>query len=326
MKGIILHGGRGTRLRPLTHTGPKQLIPVANKPISQHVLESILQCEIEEVAMVLGNIFPEKVREHYGDGSEFGAKITYVAQGEPRGIAHAIGMCQEFTGDSPFVACLGDNLFKGGIKPFVKEFQTSNSEGMVILSEADDPQRFGVARFDEEGRFVGVVEKPKFPPSSYALTGVYLFKPTVFEMIRRLKPSSRNELEITEAIQLLIDNNYTVDHSFVEGWWKDTGTCEDILESNRLVLDEVEFQNSEIDMNSKIKGKMNTGLGCEISSEAVIKGPVVLGDKVEIGDAVYIGPYTSIGNSVTVRRGEIENSVVMDHCYIDIDDRITSSL
>lgn len=214
---MILHGGHGTRLRPLTHTGPKQLIPVANKPISQYVLESLREAGIREIAIVLGDIYPDKVKEFYGDGSRFGVKITYIYQGEPEGIAHAVGLCKEFVGDSPFVVHLGDDLIKGGIKRYVEEFESSDYDGMILLCRVKEPQRFGVAEFDVNGKLVRLVEKPKEPPSEYALSGVYFFKPVVFQMIGQLKPSWRGELEITEAIQLLLDNGNSVGYRLLRG-------------------------------------------------------------------------------------------------------------
>lgn len=194
MKGIILHGGYGTRLRPLTHTGPKQLIPVANKPISQYVIESLRESGIRDIAIVLGNLYPEKVKEHYGNGSKFGIKISYIYQGEPKGIAHAVGLCKEFVKNDSFVVHLGDDLLKGGIKKFVEEFKDSTYDGMVLLSKVKDPERFGVAEFDSNGNLIRLVEKPKKPPSQYALIGVYFFRPTIFKMVDQLKPSwARNQ-------------------------------------------------------------------------------------------------------------------------------------
>jgi len=327
MKGIILHGGYGTRLRPLTHTGPKQLIPVANKPISQHALEDLVEAEINEIAIVLGNTYPEKVKEHYGDGSKFGAKITYINQGEPKGIAHAIGLCEQHIQNEPFIVYLGDNLIKGGIKDFTETFKTSNHEAMILLSEVENPQRFGVAKFDENRKLIGIVEKPKQPPSNYALTGIYFFRPIIFKMIKQLKPSWRGELEITEAIQLLLENGYDVGYQIVKGWWKDTGAPEDILEANRLVLDELESSiKGKIEDNSCIQGKVSIGENTIIKQGALIRGPATIGENSSIENNVYIGPYTSIGNEVTIKRGEIENSIIMDHCLIDADERIVDSI
>lgn len=327
MKSIILHGGHGTRLRPLTHTGPKQLIPVANKPISQHVLECLISAGITEIAIVLGDIYPKKVKEYYGDGSKFNAKITYVNQGKPLGIAHAVGLCEEFVGNDPFVVYLGDNLLKGGIKNLVQRFRSSDYDGMILLSKIRNPERFGVAKFDSKGKLIQLIEKPKKPPSDYALTGIYFLRPVIFEMIKQLKPSWRGELEITEAIQLLLDNGYKVGYEFVSGWWKDTGTPEDILEANRLVLDELKREiKGDVEDEESIQGRVLIEQGSTIEHGAVIRGPVAIGESTMIESDVYVGPFTSIGSNVTVRRGEIENSIIMDHCIIDINDKITDSL
>ena len=327
MKGIILHGGYGTRLRPLTHTGPKQLIPVANKPISQHALEDLVEAEIEEIAIVLGGIYPEKVKEQYGDGSKFGARITYINQGEPKGIAHAIGLCEQYIESEPFIVYLGDNLIKGGIKNPVEAFKISTYEAMILLCEVENPQRFGVAKFDKKRNLIGLIEKPKQPPSNYALTGIYFFKPTIFKMIKQLKPSWRGELEITEAIQLLIEKGYSIGYQIVEGWWKDTGAPEDILEANRLILDELKPEiEGKIQNQTCLQGRVSIGENTTIKDGAIIRGPTIIGNDSTIEKDVYIGPYTSIGNNTTIKRGEIENSIIMDNCHIDIDDRITDSL
>lgn len=327
MKGIILHGGAGTRLRPLTHTGPKQLIPVANKPISQYVLESLREAGINDIALVLGNVCPEKVKEYYGDGSSFGVKISYIFQGEPKGIAHAVGLCKEFVGDNSFVVHLGDDLIKGGVRSYVNEFQDSSFDGMILLCKVKEPQRFGVAEFDSHSKLVRLVEKPKVPPSDYALVGVYFFKPIIFEIIDRLKPSWRGELEITEAIQLLLESASNVGHRFVEGWWKDTGTPEDILESNRLVLDEIESKiEGVVEDEASIQGRVRVCVGSVVRRGAVVRGPAVIGEKSVVDSGVYVGPYTSVGNSVVIKRGEIDNSIVMDNCHIDVNERITGSI
>ena len=327
MKGVILHGGHGTRLRPLTHTGPKQLIPVANKPISQHALEDLREAGIKDVAIVLGDIYPEKVIEHYGNGSKFGVKITYIRQGEPKGIAHAIGLCREFVGRNPFVVYLGDNLLKGGIAKFVKEFKSSKYDGMILLCKVKNPELFGVAKIDSRGKLVGLVEKPKKPPSDYALTGVYFFQPTIFEMIKRLKPSWRGELEITEAFQLLLERGFKVGYRFVEGWWKDTGSPEDILESNRLILDELKNEIfGVVENEASIQGRVSIGKNSVIKRGAIFRGPASIGANSVVEPSVYIGPYTSIGDNVIIKKGEIENSIIMDDCVIEIDDKITDSL
>lgn len=327
MKGIILHGGHGTRLRPLTHTGPKQLIPVANKPISQYVLEDLRDSGVSDIAIVVGDIYPEKVKSYYGDGGKFGVKITYVHQDQPRGIAHAIGECREFVGEEPFVVYLGDNLLKGGIKKFVESFKGSDLEGMVMLCKVKNPQRFGVAKFDKKGNLIQLIEKPKKPPSDYALAGIYFFRPAIFEMIRQLKPSWRGELEITEAIQLLLEQRRSVGHKFVEGWWKDTGTYEDILDANRLVLEELKPKvKGRVEDKRSIRGRVRVEEGARIKRGAKIQGPAVIGKNSIIGGGASIGPYTSVGDEVRVKSGEIRNSIIMEHCLIDVRERITDSI
>ena len=327
MKGIILHGGAGTRLRPFTHTGPKQLIPVANKSISQYVLEDILASGINEIAIVLGKNYPNIVKERFKDGSQFKAKITYMSQGEPLGIAHAVGLCKDFIGEDAFIVYLGDNLLKGGIKKYVRLFNDSNLDAMVLLCDVREPERFGVAEFDKGNNLVRLVEKPEVPPSNYALTGIYFFTPTAFEMIEELKPSRRGELEITDAIQLLINKGHRVGHKFVEGWWKDTGTPEDILEANRLILDELTpLMEGTVEDVASIQGRVSIGKNTQIREGSLVRGPTIIGENSRIEKGVYIGPYTSIGNNVTIMRGEIEDSIIMDFCEFDADERLVGSL
>jgi glucose-1-phosphate thymidylyltransferase len=327
MKGVILHGGFGTKLRPLTHTGPKQLIPIANKPNSQYVLEDLKASGITEIAIVLGNIFPEKVKEYYGNGKRFGVRIQYIQQDEPKGIAHAVSLCKEYVKDQPFIVYLGDNLLKGGISGFVSKFNQSDYDAMVLLCQVKNPQRFGVAKIDKKGKLVKLAEKPKKPPSNYALTGIYFFKPIIFSMIEKLKPSFRGELEITDAIQLLLETSQNVGYQIVQGWWKDTGTPEDILEANRLVLDELKPETKgKIENHTSVQGRVATAKGSTIKEGALVRGPVVIGQNTLIKRNVYIGPYTSIGNNCTIKKGEIENSIIMDNCTIDLKERITDSI
>jgi len=327
LRGIILHGGYGRRLRPLTHTGPKQLIPVANKPISQYVLEDLVEAGINDITIVLGNTYPEKVEEYYGDGSKFNAKLSYVHQSEPKGIAQAIGLCEQHMQNQLFVVYLGDNLIKSGIKNFTETFKTSNYDAMILLCEVENPQRFGVAKFDQNGKLIALIEKPKEPPSNYALTGIYFLKPIVFDMIRKLKPSWRGELEITEALQLLVEKGYNVGYQAVKGWWKDTGAPEDILEANRMVLDELKPEiKGKIENKNSIQGRVSIGENTIIEQGALIRGPAIIGENSTIENEVYIGPCTSIGNNVTIKKGEIENSIIMDNCYIEANERITDSL
>ncbi len=327
MKGVILHGGHGTRLRPLTHTGPKQLIPVANKPMSQYVLEDLRDSGIKEIAIVVGDILPEKVQNYYKAGGEFGVRVCYIHQEQPSGIAHAISLAKDFVGDSPFVVYLGDNLLKGKIADFVKEFKKSDYDAMILLCEVENPQQFGVAEFDESGKLIRLIEKPKKPPSNYALTGIYFLTPIVFKIIKNLKPSWRRELEITEALQGLLDAGYKVDYKFVTGWWKDTGTVDDILEANRLVLDDLKRKiRGNVEEKSSIQGRVVIGEETVVKHGALVRGPATIGEHTVIGEKVYIGPYTSIGNNVKIKKGEIENSIIMDECCIEISGKITDSL
>jgi len=327
MKGIILHGGHGTRLRPLTHTGPKQLIPIANKPISQYVLEDLRNSGITDIAIILGDVLPEKVKSYYDDGSKFDVKITYITQEKPAGIAHAVGLAEDFVGENPFVVYLGDNMLKGGISKYVQEFQKENSDAIVLLCKVENPQQFGVAEFDKEGNIVRLIEKPKKPPSNYALTGIYFFKPPIFKMIKKLKPSWRGELEITEAIQNLLDEGYKVSHRIVEGWWKDTGTVEDIIEANILVLDELEPRiEGKVEDKFSVQGRVAIEKNARVKKGALIRGPAIIGENSILEENVYVGPYTSIGNNVKVIKGEIENSIIMDNCTIEINTKIIDSI
>ena len=326
MKAIILHGGLGTRLRPITHTHPKQLIPVANKPISQYALEDLHKAGIKDITIVLGDLYPEKVMEHYGDGSMYDVKITYIHQDKPLGIAHAVNLCRDFIGESPFCVYLGDNLLKDGIKNFVEIFRNSDIDAMVLLCEVKNPERFGVAKIQNK-RIVELVEKPKEPPSNYALTGIYFFKPVIFKMINELQPSWRGEYEITEAIQMLLEKKYNLSHQFVTGWWKDTGSLEDILEGNRLVLDELKIKiMGNVEENVSIQGRVILERNSTVKRGALIRGPAIIGENTIIESGVYIGPYTSIGKNVKIKRSEIENTIVMDHCVIDVEERIVDSL
>ena len=327
MKGIILHGGHGTRLRPLTHTGPKQLIPVANKPISQYVLEDLRESGIKDIAIVLGDVMPEKVRSHYGDGKKYGVKVTYIEQEKPGGIAQAVGLAADFVKNDMFVVYLGDNLLKGGIAQCVEEFQKKKYDAMILLSRVKDPRQFGVAQFDKKGEIVRLVEKPKKPPSDYALTGIYFLRPVIFQMIKKLKPSWRGELEITEALQMLLDAGYRVGHRIVDGWWKDTGTIEDMIDANILILDEIKTSiKGTVEDMSCIQGRISLGQNSTIKKGALIRGPAIIGENTTIESGVYVGPYTSIGNNVQIKSGEIENSIIMDNCTVCVSSRIIDSM
>ena len=325
MKGIILHGGAGTRLRPLTYSGPKQLIPIANKPVSQYALEDLISAGIRDIAIVLGETFPELVREHYGDGSRFGVRITYVYQGLPKGIAHAIGLCKDFVGDDKFVVYLGDNMLQNGIKEFVREFVDNNYDAMVLLKEVDDPTSFGVAEFDKSGKLVRLVEKPKVPPSKYALIGVYFLSPEIFRMIEELKPSWRGEYEITDALQMLLERNYNVGYRIVKGWWFDTGKKDDILKVNALILDErLERRIKGEIINSDVEGRVTIDKDTKVMN-STIRGPTIIGRGCYIENA-FIGPFTSIGDNVKIVNSSVEYSIVMGGAVIENVDRIEDSL
>ncbi|UCD92579.1 MAG: glucose-1-phosphate thymidylyltransferase [Methanobacteriota archaeon] len=327
MKGLILAGGAGTGLRPLTHTGPKQLIPIANKPNILYCLEDVRDAGITEIGVILGENMPEKVEELLGDGSSYGVKITYIVQGAPRGIAHAVGCAREFVGNDPFVVYLGDNLLRGGIREMAEEFLEGDAEAQVALCKVPNPQRFGVAELDEDGNIVSLVEKPKEPKSDLALVGIYFFQESVFPIIDELKPSWRNELEITEAIDNLRTAGNLVKAHVVSGWWKDTGRPEDILEANQLILQDLETSiEGDVAEDVETRGNVSIGKGSKILPGSVIKGPVVVGENCEIGPKTYVGPYTSIGDNTRLVGGEIEDTIVVGDCVIDCGRRIVHSL
>jgi glucose-1-phosphate thymidylyltransferase len=326
MKGVVLHGGAGTRLRPLTHTGPKQLIPIANKPMSLYAIEALREAGVTDIAIILGSLAPEKVQEYYGDGERFGVTITYINQGEPRGIAHAVKLTEHFVGDEPFVVFLADNILKGGIDEMVDEFEHSHAAGEIALCHVRNPQSFGIADL-KDGKIVRLIEKPKEPPSDLALVGIYLFRKKIFDAIRRLKPSWRNELEITDAIQTLLDDGLEVHHRLVKGWWKDTGLPEDILEANQLVLSELSAYNKgDLDSDVKTSGIVCIDEGTAVQRGTTLRGPLIIGKNCQIGPDTYIGPYASIGDSSVIRGAEVENTIVMGECRIECKKRIVDSL
>ena len=329
MKGIILHGGHGTRLRPLTHTGPKQLLPIANKPMSQYALEDLKNVGINNIAIVLGGAFPEKVKQYYDDGKKFGVNITYVYQEKPKGISHAIRLCKEFVGNDKFIVYLGDNVLRKGIANFTKKFSSSNLDAMILLCKVDDPSKFGVAYIDKEdsSKIKNIIEKPKNPTSDLAVIGVYFLTPKIFGIIDNLKPSSRGELEVTDALQLLMDKGNTIAHDTVTGWWKDTGTPEDIIHANRLVLDSIGAENQFlVEKDISTKGNIIVGSDAEISQDSSITGPVIIGKNCKIGDGVKLGHYVSVGDNCTLRNCNIENSIIMQNCKIDARVNLSSSI
>ncbi|MCL4425367.1 MAG: glucose-1-phosphate thymidylyltransferase [Firmicutes bacterium] len=324
MKGLILCGGKGTRLRPLTYTSAKQLIPVANKPILFYAIEAIRDAGIYELGIVVGETQPE-VRRAVGDGSRCGVKVTYIEQEAPLGLAHAVKIARPFLQEEPFVLFLGDNIVREGITTFVERFKASKPDALILLSRVAEPQRFGVAEL-REGRIVRLVEKPKTPPSDLALVGVYLFNHHIFEAAEAIGPSWRNELEITDAIQYLIDKGYVVEPHMVAGWWKDTGKPEDVLEANRLMLAAIETRIAgEVDDSSNLTGQVVIEPGGRVVNSC-IRGPAIIGEGSLIMNA-YIGPFTSIGPNVTIVNSEVEHSVILtDSTVSDVPERIDDSL
>ncbi len=327
IKGLVLAGGHGTRLRPLTHTGPKQLIPIANKPNILYCIDDLRDAGITDIGIILGNNMPQKVQELLGDGREYGVNITYIVQGEPKGIAHAIGVAREFMGSAPFCVYLGDNVLTGGIKMMVNDFVENRHEACIACSRVRDPQRYGIAELDANGNIISLEEKPKKPKSDLALVGVYLLRESIFDIISKLKPSWRNELEITEAIDNLRKATNRVHAHIITGWWKDTGKPEDILEANRLVLDEMKPEiKGTVEVGANVIGKVSIGAGSVIKNGAVVRGPTSIGKNCVVGPGTYIGPYTSIGDGSTVEGCEIEASIVVGDARINCRKKIVDSL
>jgi len=324
VKGLILSGGKGTRLRPLTYTSAKQLVPVANKPILFYGIEALVAAGIREVGIVVGDTKSE-IRQAVGDGSRWGVSVTYIEQDAPLGLAHAVLISEAFLGDEPFVMYLGDNLLASGIAPLVKEFSATRPAAQILLTRVTDPQRFGVAELDGDN-VVRLVEKPEEPKSDLALVGVYLFGPEIFDSVKRITPSRRNELEITDAIQDLIDHDQVVRPHIVEGWWKDTGKLEDMLEANRLILETLTRQvGGDIGSECSIEGKVVIEPGAVIE-HSVVRGPAIIGTRTRIEHA-YVGPFTSIMNDVQIRGSEVEHSIVLEGSSItDLANRVVDSL
>ncbi len=325
LKGLILSGGAGTRLRPITHTSAKQLVPVANKPVLFYGIEALVDAGVKEIGIIIAPETGDEIRAAAGDGSDFGAEITYIVQDEPAGLAHAVLTAEEFIGDSPFVMYLGDNLLADGLRGLVANFREFEPDALILLTPVSDPSSYGVAELEGE-KVVRLVEKPKDPPSNLALVGVYLFGSSIFDAARSLEPSWRGELEITEAIQRLIEGGHRVRSEVVGGWWKDTGQLADMLEANRLVLEEIESRlDGEIDEGSRVEGRVILEEGATLV-RSVVRGPAVIGAGAHIEDA-YIGPYTSIGEDVRICRSEVEHSIILAGSVVeDLGTRMEASL
>lgn len=338
MKGLILSGGAGTRLRPITHTSAKQLVPVANKPILFYGIEDMAEAGITDIGIIVGETADE-IRAAVGDGSRWGVDVTYLPQDEPRGLAHCVVIAREFLGDDDFVMYLGDNLLRQGITEFVEAFEVDRRaaaeptlhedvqapSAQILLTRVKDPERFGVAALDGSGNVAQLVEKPEQPPSDLALVGVYLFDPSIHDAVRAIQPSSRGELEITDAIQWLIDHGHKVRHEVLDGWWKDTGKLEPLLEGNRLVLETIEPRiEGTVDEASRLEGRVVIQAGAEVVNSH-IRGPAIIGERTRIIDS-YIGPYTSVYYDCVVRNTELEHSIILEESQILDLPRVVDSL
>ncbi len=326
MKGLILAGGHGTRLRPLTFTGNKHMIPIANKPMIFYGLDHLSKAGIEEIGVILGPI-GEGVKETIGDGSRFGIKITYINQPDPKGLAHAVLVAEDFLKGEPFVMYLGDNLLKQGVRPLINSYFNHNSDCVICVTPVNDPGRYGIVELDSKGKVSRLVEKPEELKSNLALAGAYLFNDSIFEAAKKIKPSWRNELEITDAIQTLLESGKKISVQHIDGWWKDTGKPEDLLEANQLVLDDLQSSiEGTMDASCQIIGRVSVGKGTVIRSNTRVKGPVIIGENCEIGPNVYLGPYTSIGDNVKILSGEVEGSIIMQNVLINCNKRIIDSI
>lgn len=324
MKGLILSGGKGTRLRPITHTSAKQLIPVANTPVLFYGIEAIRDSGIKDIGIVVGDT-GEEIKAAVGDGSRWGVKITYIEQEAPLGLAHAVLTAESYLDGDSFVMYLGDNLIKSGITQLVREFQEKKPHSMILLARVPNPNQFGVAELQGD-KIIRLVEKPKKPKSDLALVGVYLFDSNIMKAAKSIKPSARGELEITDAIQWLVDNGYEVRPHIVTGWWKDTGKLEDMLEANRMILDEMETRiDGKVDAESEVHFKVVIEKGARIQN-STLRGPAIIGADVQIIDS-FVGPFTSIAKGSRIVGSEIEHSIVLENSsVVNIKIRIVDSL
>ena len=325
MKGLILSGGKGTRLYPLTFTSAKQLIPVANKPVLFRVIEAIRDAGITDIGIVVGDT-AEEIKRAVGRGGQWDVNIAYIHQEDPLGLAHAVKISQEFLGDDRFVMFLGDNVIEGGISPLIAQFASSKFNSQIVLTRVDQPEQYGVAELDEKGRIVNLVEKPKVPPSDLALVGIYMFDHNIFEAVHAIQPSWRGELEITDAIQWLVDHGYEVFPYVHHGWWIDTGRPGDMLEANSLVLEELTpVIDGYVDRDSEVDSRVIVEKGAEIIN-SVVRGPAIIGKDTRLVNA-YVGPFTSIYHHCLVENAEISRSIVLEHSQIrNINRRIEDSL
>ncbi|QPC85045.1 glucose-1-phosphate thymidylyltransferase [Phototrophicus methaneseepsis] len=327
MKGLILSGGKGTRLYPLTYTRAKQLIPVANKPVLIRVIEAIHEAGVDEIGIVVGHTEPE-IREALGDGSQWGVQLTYIRQDSPEGLAHAVKISQDFLAGSPFVMFLGDNVIEGGISALIRDFGTNDWNSQIVLKHVENPSAYGVAQLRPDGSIEQLIEKPANPPSNLALVGIYMFDEHIFEAVNTIQPSARGEYEITDAIQWLIDHGYSVYPHVHEGWWIDTGKPTDMLEANSHVLEELVpciDEAATVDSDSLLDSRVSVQKGAQIIN-SVVRGPTIIGENTIIENS-YIGPFTSISHDVEIRNCEIERSIILENSRVtDIDQRLRDSL
>ena len=324
LKGLILSGGKGTRLRPITHTSAKQLVPVANKPVLFYGIEAMAQAGIEEVGIIIAPETGAEIQQTAGDGSRFGLRLTYIVQEEPLGLAHAVLTAEPFLKDSPFVMYLGDNLLQGGIEDLVAAFREHGPEALILLTPVPDPEHYGVAELND-GAVVRLVEKPAQPNTDLALVGVYMFTPAVHFAARAIEPSGRGELEITDAIQHLVDSGKRVEPHIVRGWWKDTGRLEDMLAANRLVLDTIDTQIEGQLISSQVDGRVVIERGATLE-RSTVRGPAIIGAGARLVDC-YVGPYTAVGERCEIRNSEVEHSILLAGSAVhDLAGRMESSL
>lgn len=327
MKGLILSGGKGTRMRPITHTAAKQLLPVANKPILFYAVEALIEAGIKSIGIIISPETGDEVRQCVGNGERWGIEIEYILQDQPLGLAHAVKTARPYLKDDTFVMYLGDNLIKDGVAPLVERFKINKPDAQILLKEVPNPTSFGVAELNSEGRILCLEEKPAKPKSNLALVGVYLFTAKIHQAIDEIKPSRRGELEITDAIQRMITKNEHVDSHVLTSWWLDTGKKDDMLEANRVVLDEMTDVSmlGKLDEQSRLSGRVHVGKG-SILTNCTVRGPAVIGNDCVLENS-YVGPFTSIGDGARVSHAEIEHSILREKCQIlDFNGRIEDSL
>lgn len=331
MKGLILAGGLGKRLRPLTYTGPKQILPIANKPVLHYCIEDLVGAGVKDIGIIVGYTEDRinAIKECVGDGSRWGAKITYIEQNAPRGLAHAVYIAEDFIGNDDFIVYLGDNILKGGIKNFVDDFKKTGVDTKLLLTRVDNPSQYGIVTLDKNGEIIDIEEKPENPKSDSAIIGIYFFKPTIFDFTKKVKPGKRGELQLTDAIKNMFKSKkHRVTASVVEGWWDDLGRTEDVLKANYIVLSDLKESENKgtVEEDVSLIGNIKIGDKTFIRKNTIIRGPVVIGKNCKIGPNSYIGPYTSIGDNTTIIGGEVESSIIIGDTTIDCGGKIVDSL